>query len=106
MVSRLGCFSFRLFRFSFRLFLVFCSSVSSSSFLGRGPALRCGTRVFSPRSSLVGLALRSGHCLPGLALAAASQMGTPQEDESIFAILVAGETPNNLHQDKLGEYVR
>ena len=43
---------------------------------------------------------------PVLALAAASQMGTPQEDESIFAILVAGETPNNLHQDKLGEYVR
>ena len=35
-----------------------------------------------------------------------SQMGTPQEDESIFAILVAGDTPNNLHQDKLGEYVR
>ena len=43
---------------------------------------------------------------PVLALAAASQMGTPQEDESIFAILVAGETPNNLHQDKLGEYIR
>ena len=41
-----------------------------------------------------------------LASAAASQMGTPQEDESIFAILVAGDTPNNLHQDKLGEYVR
>ena len=41
-----------------------------------------------------------------LALKAASQMGTPQEDESIFAILVAGDTPNNLHQDKLGEYVR
>ena len=43
---------------------------------------------------------------PVPALAAASQMGTPQEDESIFAILVAGDTPNNLHQDKLGEYVR
>ena len=41
-----------------------------------------------------------------LALPAASQMGTPQEDESVFAILVAGDTPNNLHQDKLGEYVR
>ena len=33
-------------------------------------------------------------------------MGTPQEDESVFAILVAGETPGNLHQDKLGEYIR
>jgi hypothetical protein len=33
-------------------------------------------------------------------------MGTPQEDESAFAILVAGETPGNLHQDKLGEYIR
>ena len=33
-------------------------------------------------------------------------MGTPQEDESIFAVLVAGDTPSNLHQDKLGEYIR
>ena len=32
-------------------------------------------------------------------------MGTPEEDESIFAILVAGDTPSNLHQDKLGEYI-
>ena len=35
-----------------------------------------------------------------------SRMGTPEEDESIFAILVAGDTPSNLHQDKLGEYIR
>ena len=28
------------------------------------------------------------------------------EDESLFGILVAGDTPGNLHQDKLGEYVR
>ena len=34
-----------------------------------------------------------------------SRMGTPEEDESIFAILVAGDTPSNLHQDKLGEYI-
>ena len=33
-------------------------------------------------------------------------MGTMQEDESAFAILVAGDTPSNLHQDKLGEYIR
>ena len=28
------------------------------------------------------------------------------EDESLFGILVAGDTPGNLHQDKLGEYIR
>ena len=60
--------------------------------------LACGLRAAAPYVVL--------HPAGVLASAAASQMGTPQEDESIFAILVAGDTPNNLHQDKLGEYVR
>ena len=67
-------------------------------------------KKFSPQAEGWACGLRAAapllHPAGVLASAAASQMGTPQEDESIFAILVAGDTPNNLHQDKLGEYVR
>ena len=66
--------------------------------------------MLHPQPTKVGVRTPRGgallHPAGVLASAAASQMGTPQEDESIFAILVAGDTPNNLHQDKLGEYVR
>ena len=73
-----------------------CVPGRSAVSLPRQEGWACGLRAAAPYSTQPAV----------LALSAASQMGTPQEDESIFAILVAGDTPNNLHQDKLGEYVR
>ena len=78
---------------------------------GRGPAARgndTAARTHHLPSSRTGQGLYPSSIS---VLAAPSQpveptMGTPQEDESAFAILVAGETPGNLHQDKLGEYIR
>ena len=82
---------------------------------GRGPAARGNeTRNVKLRARIHLPSSRTGQGLYPSSisvLAAPSQpveptMGTPQEDESAFAILVAGETPGNLHQDKLGEYIR